>query len=57
MIGSPFLQADPGPSATPAKTNGLTNAGGTAAAVNSLDEAQNSGSSEYPRRISYSSVN
>jgi len=34
----------------PAKTNWLTNACGTATAVNSLDEAQNSGSTEYPRR-------
>jgi hypothetical protein len=38
------------PSATRAKTNWLTNACGTATAVNSLDEAQNSGSTEYPRR-------
>jgi hypothetical protein len=38
------------PSATPAKTNGLTNASGTATVVNSLDEAQNSVSTEYPRR-------
>jgi hypothetical protein len=43
------------PSATPAKTNWLTNACGTATAVNSLDERQNSGSAEYPRRtVSYS---
>ena len=38
------------PSFTPAKTNGLTNASGTATAVNSLEEAQNSASTEYPRR-------
>ena len=38
------------PSATPAKTNWLTNACGTATAVNSLDERQNSASAEYPRR-------
>src|SRR5260370_41491439 len=37
------------PSATPAKTNWLTNACGTATALNSLDEAQNSDSTEYPR--------
>jgi uncharacterized damage-inducible protein DinB len=34
----------------PAKTNWLTNACGTPTAVNSIDEAQNSGSTEYPRR-------
>src|ERR1035437_2949602 len=39
------------PSATPAKTNWLTNICRTATAVNSLDEAQNSGSTEYPRTI------
>jgi hypothetical protein len=38
------------PSGTLAKTNGLTNASGTATAVNSVDEAQNSVSTEYPRR-------
>jgi hypothetical protein len=40
------------PSATPAKTNWLTNVCGTATAVNSLDERQNSASAEYPRRTS-----
>jgi len=38
------------PSGTLAKTNGLTNAGGTATEVHSLAETQKLGSTEFPRR-------
>jgi hypothetical protein len=38
------------PSTTPAKNHWLTDARGRATAVNSLDEAQKSHHTEYPRR-------
>ena len=39
-----------GPSATPARTTALFDAGGRASAVNSPDEAQKASFTEYPRR-------